>query len=128
MPFRKISDVHDEHCKHPEHNPPMHIALMPGVYEYKCPKCGKVTYLRVQGVTNCSHKFVDSKNCLKCGWVAPRDMALILPVPSASSMSVKDQIEALLTTGRLNQALNIIGKPSPQIEQEELLSVLQTLI
>lgn len=26
-------------CSHPEHEPPKHIALSPGVYEHTCPKC-----------------------------------------------------------------------------------------
>jgi len=27
-------------CMSPEHNPPMHIVLQPGTYEYVCPACG----------------------------------------------------------------------------------------
>lgn len=28
-------------CHHPEHNPPTHIVLSPGIYEHTCPACGK---------------------------------------------------------------------------------------
>lgn len=29
-------------CAHPEHVPPMHIVLDPGVYAHTCPSCGSV--------------------------------------------------------------------------------------
>ena len=57
MALRKIGKVDEnnekwyydeEPCKHPEHNPPMHISLENGVYEYTCPACGK----RVEFVVN----------------------------------------------------------------------------
>jgi hypothetical protein len=28
-------------CIHPEHEPPGHIVLKPGVHTYECPKCGQ---------------------------------------------------------------------------------------
>ena len=47
MPFKKIDDINDRSivgsfsCQHLEHNPPGHVSLKPGVYEYKCPGCGE---------------------------------------------------------------------------------------
>jgi len=38
--LKKIADV-PKPCLHPCHNPPSHIVLEPGVYEYTCPGCGK---------------------------------------------------------------------------------------
>lgn len=34
-------------CFHPEHNPPGHIVLKPGLYEYTCPGCGRTTLIKV---------------------------------------------------------------------------------
>ena len=39
--LRKIGEL-EKPCLSPEHNPPMHIVLAPGVYEYECPSCGKI--------------------------------------------------------------------------------------
>lgn len=42
--FKKISGfrkINDGQCMHPEHKPPMHIVLSPGVWEYTCPCCGE---------------------------------------------------------------------------------------
>lgn len=40
--LRKIRDLSpEETCVSPAHNPPMHIVLDDGVYEYTCPACGK---------------------------------------------------------------------------------------
>lgn len=37
----------EDHCRHPEHNPPMHICIPPGLkIRYKCPGCGKETVIR----------------------------------------------------------------------------------
>lgn len=44
--FRKIAEF-PMPCLHPEHKPPMHIVLQPGLYEYECPGCGMVTTIRV---------------------------------------------------------------------------------
>lgn len=58
MPIRKIADFppapkpepkikKDEYlkklmgCLHPEHKPPTHISLTPGIYEHECPACHK---------------------------------------------------------------------------------------
>jgi predicted RNA-binding Zn-ribbon protein involved in translation (DUF1610 family) len=39
MPLKKIHEF-PQPCIHPEHDPPMHIVLEEGVYEYTCPGCG----------------------------------------------------------------------------------------
>lgn len=42
--LRKISDIKfKKRCLSPEHNPPTHMYLEPGEYEYTCPSCGHVT-------------------------------------------------------------------------------------
>lgn len=48
--LRKIKDA-EQPCLHPEHNPPMHIYLTAGTYEYTCPCCGKVTTFTVPLIT-----------------------------------------------------------------------------
>jgi len=49
MPLKKLSELPDhETCRHPEHDPPMHIVLRPGIYEYTCPACGRSITFRVQ--------------------------------------------------------------------------------
>lgn len=53
MPFKKISEIPgwaQKHCKSPEHNPPSHISLPPGVYDYSCPACGKTVRMNIDGV------------------------------------------------------------------------------
>jgi hypothetical protein len=47
--LRKIADE-IKPCFHLEYNPPSHICLQPGTYEYVCPSCGKVTIFNVSGV------------------------------------------------------------------------------
>lgn len=48
--LRKIREfTPQEICRHPEHNPPMHIVLSPGIYEYTCPGCGKTITFIVSG-------------------------------------------------------------------------------
>ncbi len=47
--IRKIFDA-PKPCFHPEHNPPMHIVLQPGTYEYTCPACGKKVVFTVPGI------------------------------------------------------------------------------
>jgi len=53
MPFKKINgpgwDV--KTCNSPEHNPPMHIVLQPGTYEWTCPVCGNVQTIIVPSIT-----------------------------------------------------------------------------
>lgn len=39
MPTRKIADL-PKACTDPEHGPPAHAVLSPGVYEHECPACG----------------------------------------------------------------------------------------
>lgn len=45
MSFKRIEDGEKydpvRPCLHPEHNPPMHIVLGPGTYEWACPNCGR---------------------------------------------------------------------------------------
>ena len=48
--LRKIADADRAPCPHPEHNPPMHIVLSPGTYEYTCPGCGQTTTFVVPAV------------------------------------------------------------------------------
>lgn len=47
--FRKVRDV-PTGCRHPEHQPPMHIYLEPGVWEYICPGCGNVMRFTVPAI------------------------------------------------------------------------------
>ena len=50
--FRKIKEpTKTGRCFSPEHNPPGHIVLSPGVYEYECPSCGKITMVNVPEIT-----------------------------------------------------------------------------
>ncbi len=36
-------------CRHPEHDPPRHVVLSPGVWEHTCPGCGHRTVFTVGG-------------------------------------------------------------------------------
>lgn len=45
MTLKKISD--HIRCMNPEHDPPMHIVLSPGVWEHTCPGCGQTTVFHV---------------------------------------------------------------------------------
>ena len=49
MTLEKIKDV-PRPCFHPEHNPPAHIVLEPGVWRHTCPCCGKKTEFVVQAI------------------------------------------------------------------------------
>ena len=43
MPLKKIEDIHDDgKCHDPEHDIPSLLMLLPGKYEWSCPKCGEV--------------------------------------------------------------------------------------
>ena len=44
-----LKKVKDAPCISPLHEPPMHIVLKPGEYEYTCPSCGEVTKFTVDG-------------------------------------------------------------------------------
>ena len=48
--LRKIADV-PEPCLSPEHDPPSHIVLEPGVYEYTCPACGETKSFVIPRIT-----------------------------------------------------------------------------
>jgi len=38
--IKKIADL-KQPCLHPEHDPPSHMVLEPGIYEHTCPNCGR---------------------------------------------------------------------------------------
>lgn len=48
--LEKIADV-EQPCLSPEHNPPSHIVLEPGIYRYTCPQCGETVTFNVRGVS-----------------------------------------------------------------------------
>lgn len=51
--FRKIKSFEDKSvCNHPEHEPPMHIYLTSGIYEYECPSCGRIKKFVVPKITH----------------------------------------------------------------------------
>lgn len=48
MPFRPLTpeeqqtwEVWNNPCTHPEHNPPSHMVLPPGMHVWVCPGCGR---------------------------------------------------------------------------------------
>jgi hypothetical protein len=53
MPFRPLTPeeqktwVNERPCMHPEHNPPSHIVLQPGLHVWVCPGCGQETSIAV---------------------------------------------------------------------------------
>lgn len=51
MPFIKKEPL-KKICTSPEHNPPMHIYLEPGIYTWKCPVCGEEITFTVPSI-NC---------------------------------------------------------------------------
>ncbi len=50
--LRKIRDIKPPCISH-EHNPPMHIVLPPGEYEWTCPACGQKIRFIVSGPPMC---------------------------------------------------------------------------
>lgn len=40
MSLQKIGELKPP-CNHPEHNPPSHMVLSPGIYRHICPSCGE---------------------------------------------------------------------------------------
>ncbi len=50
MPTRKIADL-PMPCRHPEHDPPKHVAFSPGLYEHECPSCGRRQYFSIDRPT-----------------------------------------------------------------------------
>lgn len=46
----RLGDIYGQ-CRHPEHNPPCHIYLNDGNYQYTCPSCGHIQTFTVQGAT-----------------------------------------------------------------------------
>lgn len=61
MTLRKVGELPDfdgwqtkdkRGCYHPEHNPPTHIVLEPGIYEHTCPGCSRKIEFSVQPTWN----------------------------------------------------------------------------
>lgn len=56
MPIRKIEEeptkswFPKQACRDPEHDPPTHIVLEPGLYEHECPSCQRTVRFRIQRV------------------------------------------------------------------------------
>lgn len=46
--LERISEIPGT-CANPEHHPPAHIVLPPGVYRHTCPGCGKTSVFTVSG-------------------------------------------------------------------------------
>lgn len=52
MPTRKVFEPKAaERCQHPDHTAPGMMVYEPGLYEHKCPACGRTYQFRVYGVT-----------------------------------------------------------------------------
>ncbi len=49
MPTRRIADLFQRICRSPDHDPPRHLALAPGLYEHVCSGCGRRLVFRVAG-------------------------------------------------------------------------------
>lgn len=56
--LKRISDgdedkkwITSKPCLSPEHNPPSHIVLQPGTYEYTCPSCGTTMRFTIPYIT-----------------------------------------------------------------------------
>lgn len=47
MPLEKLANGPQPPCRHPEHNPPTHVVLEPGLYQWKCPECSHAVQFRV---------------------------------------------------------------------------------
>lgn len=54
-PLRKIRDI--KPCLDPAHNPPSHLYLEGGEYEWTCPSCGKKVEFVVPSITFASHAY-----------------------------------------------------------------------
>lgn len=55
MPTRRLGDAPNwaakRPCQDPDHSPPSHMSLEPGVYEHICPTCGELVQFVVSVVT-----------------------------------------------------------------------------
>ncbi len=57
MSFRRIDPPRTDQeraqreCLDPGHNPPSHIVLEPGAWEWECPACKRKCYLNVPRIT-----------------------------------------------------------------------------
>ena len=50
--FKKIEDYNTKKvCLNPSHNPPSHMVLEPGLYEYVCPSCGHTVNINIPLIT-----------------------------------------------------------------------------
>jgi len=49
--LKKIRGSEDKDCRSSEHNPPTHIVLDAGEYEYTCPACGHVQKFTIPLIT-----------------------------------------------------------------------------
>lgn len=47
MTLRKVADAPPPLCRHPEHLPPVHVVLEPGLWEHECLACHEKTLFRV---------------------------------------------------------------------------------
>jgi hypothetical protein len=47
--LKRIGDS-PELCAHPQHKPPIHQYLEPGIYEHECPRCHAKVQFRVQQI------------------------------------------------------------------------------
>lgn len=48
MPLRRLRDLPEPYCKSQYHEPPAHLVLEEGVYEYQCPDCKRHTTFTVR--------------------------------------------------------------------------------
>lgn len=56
MTLKRIDDEKPP-CLDPSHDPPSHMALQPGTYEWTCPACGHVTRFEVVlNMASCSYE------------------------------------------------------------------------
>lgn len=58
MPLRKLREGTDRYCRDPEHAPPQHIVLEPGLWEHECPSCKRKIRFRVERPMLEASKFV----------------------------------------------------------------------
>ena len=54
-------------CRHHEHDPPSHIVLKPGMYEWECPGCGRVKIIRVPESGLASWRTAATRETRWCG-------------------------------------------------------------
>lgn len=47
MPTKKIAENEKRPCRDPNHHPPKHMLLTPGLYMHECPTCHNIVTFRV---------------------------------------------------------------------------------